>query len=41
MSLLNIPVSNCSFALDYSALTEDETWFVKEIMKKKDTMTYT
>ena len=39
MYLLNIPVSNCSFALDYSTLTEDEAWIVKEITKRTGTMT--
>ena len=41
MSILNIPVINCSFTLYYSALTEDEAWFIKEIMKKTSTMTDT
>ena len=41
MSLLNIPVSNCPFSLEYSDLTDDEAWFVKKIMKKKGTMTNT
>ena len=41
MSLLNIPVSNFLFLFDYSDLTEDELWFVKEIMKNTGTMIYT
>ena len=41
MSLLNITVSNCAFALDFSALEEDKSWFVQEIMKKTDTMSNT
>ena len=38
---MNILVINCSFALEYSYLNEDEAWFVKEIMKNTGTMTDT
>ena len=41
MSLLNILFNNCSFILYQSDLTEDEAWFVKEIMNKTGNMTDT
>ena len=41
MSLLNIPLSNCSFAVDFECLEEDEMWFVEQIMKKSGTMNET
>ena len=41
MSLLNIPISNCAFAVDYFCFEEDEMWFVDKIMKKSGTMNET
>ena len=38
MALSIVPISNCAFSLDYSTLSEEEKWFVTEIMKKTDTM---
>ena len=41
MSLLNLPLSNCSFAVDFDCLEEDEMWFVEQIMRRSGTMNET
>ena len=41
MSLLNIPISNCAFAVDYFCFEEDEMCFVDGIMKKSGTVNET
>ena len=41
MSLLQISISNCSFMLDYSALSPEDAWFIDKIMNTTGTMAET
>ena len=41
MSLLNLPISNCSFKSDQDCLGEKDKWFINQILKKSGTMAET